>query len=303
MTVQGLSSGIGGPPAPAVTAGPASNGSPTRPARGLIGWMAPGVGELMLASNRQGVPLTAGQRDRLERARLAVDARAGGVHQQDLVSPPPAVLDEHVSRLRATPAGEQMFREGYEVALVDLGRVVAFQPHVFTDTSLERTADLDAHDLAAIAELTLPTAHEVTLEAQCDPVKQAWMIISPNPNLRVAGPFNGDVNGLPGFGFVVAAPAPFVQVVRFEGRYILRDGYHRAFGLLRRGITRVPAFLRDFETVEQLAPPGMLPHAAWLGLRPPLLRDYHDDAVSADLRLPTSRRMIVISALELMPNN
>jgi hypothetical protein len=115
-----------------------------------------------------------------------------------------------------------------------------------------------------------------------------------------AGPV-AEANGMPGFGFVVTVGVSFVQVVRFQDRYVLRDGYHRAFGLLSRGITHVPAFVRDFDTAENLAPAGMLPHGAWLGPRPPVLRDYHDDLVSESVTLPDGRRMVVIQALELSP--
>jgi hypothetical protein len=72
--------------------------------------------------------------------------------------------------------------------------------------------------------------------------------------------------------------AIFIQVARFQGRLVLRDGYHRSYELLSRGITRVPAYVRDFDTTENLAPPGMLPQGTWLGDRPPLLRDYQTPA-------------------------
>jgi hypothetical protein len=59
-----------------------------------------------------------------------------------------------------------------------------------------------------------------------------------------------------------------LEIVRFRNRHMLRDGHHRTFGLLARGITRVPAFIRDFDILENLAPAGMLPHGDWLGDRP-----------------------------------
>lgn len=63
-------------------------------------------------------------------------------------------------------------------------------------------------------------------------------------------------------------------------RYVVRDGYHRSFGLVSRGITRIPAYVRDFTTAEDLAPAGplprrTLPRSTWLGDRP-LLRDYEE---------------------------
>lgn len=48
-------------------------------------------------------------------------------------------------------------------------------------------------------------------------------------------------------------------MARIRGRLVLRDGYHRSFGLLSRRITHVPAYVRDYDTTENLAPAGMLP--------------------------------------------
>lgn len=106
-----------------------------------------------------------------------------------------------------------------------------------------------------------------------------------------------------GFGFKVTVMSSFLQVASFQGRYVMRDGYHRAFGLLSRGISRVPAYVRNFDTTENLAPVGMMPQATWLGDQPPLLRDYHDDQVAEPVSLPAPHRLIVISALELLTPN
>ena len=130
------------------------------------------------------------------------------------------------------------------------------------------------------------------------------MVLSRNPNLRIIGQCGGPIPEQPGataLGFIVGVMPSFMQVMRFGSRYILRDGYHRALGLLDRGITQVPVFTRTMESIEQVILPGMLPQDAYLGERPPLLRDYRDDAVARDVRLPAIQRMIVIQGNELNP--
>jgi len=310
MTDQMLGSSHAGPPdndeleQRLAEPAPAGAGQLERPARVLLGWLPAERGELVLVSNRAGVELTEEQRARVRQARDAVDARPIGIDQTDLVSALPPELADHLARLEATPAGAGMRQEGWDVALVDLERVGAFQPFVFTDTAVERVASVDPADIEAVAELTLPVNHTAPIVGQYDELKQTYILTSPNPNLKVLGNFSGpvpDANGMPGFGFLVTVAPSFVQVVRFQDRYLLRDGYHRAFGLLSRGISRVPAFVRDFDTVENLAPAGMLAHSAWLGPRPPLLRDYHDDLVTESVSLAAQRRMVVIQALELSP--
>lgn len=307
MTDQTLSS-LDGPPAddqleqPLIQPAPAAGAQPERSARVALGWLPPERGEFFLVSNKAGVELSEAQRARVREARNAVAARPAGVDQADLVSALPPELADHVTRLGMTSAGAAMRTEGWDIAMIDLERVVAFQPTVFTDTATQRVADLDPDDLRSIAELTLPVNHTAPVFVQYDELKQAYIITSPNPNLKVVGNFNGPLaNGIPGFGFGVAVAASFVQVVRFQNRCVLRDGYHRAYGLLNRGITRVPAFIRDFDTVENLAPAGMLPHSAWLGDRAPTLHDYHDDSVAESVSLHAQHRMIVIHALELFP--
>jgi hypothetical protein len=93
-----------------------------------------------------------------------------------------------------------------------------------------------------------------------------------------------------------------LNVVRFQDRFLLRDGYHRAYGFLSRGITHVPAFMREMQTIEEVMPPGMyLPQHSYLGERPPLLRDYLDDQVACTVNLPASQKMVVIQGNEFSP--
>jgi hypothetical protein len=89
-----------------------------------------------------------------------------------------------------------------------------------------------------------------------------------------------------------------------HGRYFLRDGYHRAYGLLSAGITHVPALVREYPTYADSKMPvhGMLPVEEFLlGDRPPTLADYLDDAVSVDTFAPITTKMIVVQALEITP--
>ncbi len=306
MTNQTIGS-LNGPPEDDQPARPLTQPEPgvsvQRPARVPLGWLPPERGEFLLA-NQAGAGLSDTQRARVREARDAVAARPAGIDQADLVSALPAELADHVARLEMTPGGATIRAEGWDIAMVDLDRVVAFQPHVFTDTATERVAGLDPDDPRSIAELTLPINYTAPVSVQYDELKQAYIITSPDPNLKVIGNIGGPLpDGVPGFGFKIGVAPPFMQVARFQGRYLLRDGYHRSFGLLSRGITRAPALVRDFDTTENLAPAGMLPQSVWLGDRPPLLRDYHDDRVGESVLLPAQHRVIVIHALELLALN
>jgi len=157
-----------------------------------------------------------------------------------------------------------------------------------TSSGIERTASLDPGDLRAIARLTLPARHpqpvgdlpagdDITpIQGQYHSRTKTYTITSPNLNLTVAGNFD----------------APGNENATQPG------GTHRSFGLLSRGITRVPAYVRDFTTADDLAPAETVPRNAWLGDRPPLLRGYHDDLVAEPVLLPIPHLTIVIQATE-----
>ena len=195
------------------------------------------------------------------------------------------------------------FEQGWRVVVADLRKICSLQTHVFVDHAEERTAAAHADDVETLARISLPLPSEVQLPAQYDPHRQAWMIASPNPNLRIIRNWAGQVQpGLMGFGFAVALMPSFVQVARVQNRLALRDGYHRAVGFLSRSISRVPVLLRDYAEFEDLGlPPGLFPPAVYLGERPPRLVDFLDDEVSAEASLPAFQRMVVIHGLELAP--
>jgi hypothetical protein len=289
-------------PVPEPPDGPPASGLVLRPARAAIGWMRPDEAHRAL---QMGMAGPAPERI-VETARLARDAvasRPAGVSQDDLVSPMPGELAGHVRALQASPAAGPMFTEGWQVQLVDLTGVCAFQPLLYSDRSFESTQLLDANDLTAIAAITLPLTQGDLLPVQYDPIRQAWIVTSVNMNLRIVGNV-GPLPMPPGgsiLGFGVFAGPSFMQVARRNGRYFLRDGNHRALWLLRRGISVVPAFVRDFTAFEELMPDprALLPQDSYCGLRPPVLPDYLDDTFSAAVQAPDPRKIIIIQALEL----
>ncbi len=166
----------------------------------------------------------------------------------------------------------QMFNEGWDVALVDLSRVCAYQPYVNSDQAIERVEGIDGSDVTALASLTLPLGAPTQLPVQFDPTRQAFTVSSPNLNLRVLGPVPPTM--VPGgvFGFAIGASESYLQVGRYADRYFLRDGYHRAYGLLRNGISIVPAFVRTITAFEELLPDPrmMLPQDAYADRAPGL---------------------------------
>ena len=281
-----------------------------RPARALLGWMHTDAAILVLNSNQQ-TPGTPEQREIARRSSAAVASRDDGVDQAGVIEDAPPVLESYIDKLRENSSALMYFAQGFEVKIAHLDRICGFQPVIFTDSAASRVGALDSDDLVGIAEVSLPRTLPQTIRAQYDPVRRSWIIASANPNLRILsqvalqvsnaadGSLRLDDKGFLVMGFAVAIGESFMQVGQFQGRYYLRDGYHRALGFLLKGITRVPVFVRDVPVGENLAPAGMLPEQSYLGSRPPRLPDYLDDDVSIDVTLPASQRLIVIPGLEL----
>jgi hypothetical protein len=290
------------PPEPPVEA--AQTAQVMRSARALIGWMRPDDAARIVQSGRADAAPEAAL-EIAQRARNAAAARPAEIDQGNLITSLPAELDEHARALRASPPAAPMWAEGWQVALVDLRRVRAFQPIVLSDQATDRVAAVDGNDLASIASVTLPLTQGEPVPVQFDPIKQAWTVISANQNLRVLGnlgPMAVSPGGI-GLGFVVVRWPSFMQVGCYRGRHFLRDGYHRAFGLLSRGISVVPAFVRDITAFEELLPDprAMLPQDSYRGSRPPVLPDYLEKTVSAAVQVPAQHKMVIIQALELTP--
>jgi hypothetical protein len=280
-----------------------------RAARAPIGWMTEEEGAMWIAGRELSATPNPAHLERCRIARAAVAAREPGIDQSAIILPLPDVLQGHIAALRASPLSALFFADAGEPVLVDLRHVCAIQAVVHTEDALRRVEGLVKDDWTSIASITMPVppAHPLPLPAIFDESRKAHVISSQNPNLRVMVNLQGmqvDVNGMkmPAFGFGIALAPSFLCVAKLKGRYFLRDGYHRAYGLLRRGITHVPALVREFPSIESVQlPAGMLPQDAFLGDRPALLPDYLNDDVSVDTSAPITTKIIVVQALEVTP--
>jgi len=268
----------------------------TRPARALIGWFDPIQIDLLFAG-----PELPRYQEAALRARTAVGQRVANIEQPNVLSPLPKEAEAYVESWRAaTPmaAGAE-----WRCDVADLRRVIAAQPFIFTDHASERVSMLDPQNWESLASFTLPHPRQIATTGQYDLARQAFVFASPDPNLRVLGNWSGQVQGHSVFGFVVGIVTSFMNVGVFRGRVFLRDGYHRALGLLGRGIYRVPVLVQEYAAFEHIGlPQGMLPQDAYLGDRPPQLADYLDDEVALSVTRSATQKLLVIQANELTAN-
>jgi hypothetical protein len=202
----------------------------------------------------------------------------------------------------------------WRIGMADLRQVLSFQKIVVEEQAMERVdATVRADDVQSIFSFCLPEpVGREGLQGAMDPDQKGITFSSLNPNLRVAGLAGSeiDVAFAPGqpptkqsfIGFVVNFGAPFMQVAEYNGRWFVRDGYHRCFGLLRRGISKIPCVFVRARSFAELgaANPAFFPYEVLFGERPPFLRDFLDDTVSVTTRQVAQRKVIRIRAEEFM---
>src|SRR5262249_48917233 len=147
----------------------------------------------------------------------------------------------------------------WDVGVVDLRKVLSFQWSVILDRVDERLGGVNQENWNELFSVCLPIPTPVDrFRFLTYPEDRAFTISSTNPNLRLLAPVSGDAtvapnpNALPRtvpmFGFGIDFGAPFVQIMDFHGRWFVRDGYHRCYGLLKRGVFRIPCvFIRTSE--------------------------------------------------------
>ena len=269
-----------------------------RPARALLGWLSDKQARGVLTSHRRDLELTDEQRQAVEAARAVVAAREKSRALSPIVAPCPEILHAH----RAALYGHERFKtfrdEGWEIYIVDLTRVCVVQHAVVTEPDA-RITRLDADDLPALADIMLPIPDPQPLSYQVDSLRNVAVVGSLDGNLRVVGFAAREVPRGTHMGFILEIATSYVQVAEVGGRFVLRDGNHRAAALVKKGITKVPALVRSFAHGEDLAPPkGVLAPAIYLGERPPTPLDYWDPAVSAAVLVPRRRKFVLIQALE-----
>jgi hypothetical protein len=281
--------------------------------RSLIAWVDQNEAVTTLLGHLPGpAEDTSGQKQVWEVARRALEGRAAfRLPTPNLTELPPELLQRgNAFRLRpdviATFPGLD-----WTVGIVDLKDVLSFQKIVIEEEATERANAVIADDLQSLFSFCLPDPAEgIGLSGTMDPDQKGITLSSLNPNLRIGGHIVADVDvvvapGSPAqkqkfVGYSINFGARFVQVAEYNSRWFVRDGYHRTFGLTRRGINRIPCVFIRARSFAELgaAAPGFFSYEVLFGDRPPFLTDFLDDAVSTSANQKAHRKVVRISAEE-----
>ncbi len=206
----------------------------------------------------------------------------------------PTSAAPHLRQLLSSPVFARF--QGYEVKMVELGRLIVFQHWVDAD------AAMGVHGEGSTAA---PGEDEIL--RRCLPVEvvppatMTWMqtattvtVCSMNSSLRFFGPRIDHANGQITF---TVGPEPNLMIVReHAGRYVLANGNHRAWWLRSRGITMAPALVLHHPSPEQVAQGGTIRKEVLFGERPPLVDHFFDDHLAASVDVRSIVKVVKLTA-------
>lgn len=237
---------------------------------------------------------------RYEEQRQAVGARdAFALPPPSLAPPPDGLASRAEAFLDAVSARNTPTRAG----IIDLHEVLSFQKVVALDSINDRVGSLTQDDWPGLFDLCLPLARpDEDLSGTYDRDGKGLTITSLNPNLRASPVQQVNRNGQQMIGFNVAFGTNWVNVVEYRGRAFLRDGYHRCYGLLSRGIRHVPCAFTQAQSFSDVnsGSSGHITQEHLLGTHPPFLTDFLDAAVSTTGEQRAFRKVIRIRAEEFV---
>ena len=161
----------------------------------------------------------------------------------------------------------------WSLGVVDLRPLVAFQRRLFFSSEMFLPPIPAAKDWPSLLALTFAPAQPVKYDMSHDPASHVWFFRSSNPNLQVRT--DSDLNS----PLRVHGGSPFFEVACFRDRWFLRDGYHRAFALLRAGVFEIPAVIVQAKTIEELGAikPWFFSEEVLFSADPPRVLDFLDE--------------------------
>jgi len=219
----------------------------------------------------------------IERARRAVGARdtyapADPVHTDW----PASFADLLGTQIHRSDLQSEMHGLDWSAGVVDLRCLLAFQRRLIFDEHFPQPEVPASEDWAGLIALAfgppVPIAYSTRAANTSELVLQ-----SENPNLQIRPSISGNH-----VSFDIHGGSPFFEVAEYRGRWFLRDGYHRAYQLLRANIAYFPAVIIHARTLAELGPvqPWFFSEDALFSSHPPRLIDFLDDDLVIEYSRP-----------------
>lgn len=197
-----------------------------------------------------------------------------------------ALCDEETQLLGETLAAQisrrdlqsEMHGLHWSLGVVDLRRLLAFQRRLSFDPTLPPLTIPTQSDWCGLIKTSFASPSPVICDMVHDREKKTVTLQSTNPNMQLR------VTSDPETPVAVYAGSPFFEVAQYKGRWFLRDGYHRAYNLLRAGIYRLPTVIVHARTLEELGAihSRFFSEETLLSQRPPFVTDFLDESLTSE---------------------
>ncbi len=198
----------------------------------------------------------------------------------------------------------------WEFAWVELAKLLTFQPNLNTAyiESLREKAP-KPEDTDGLFRFCLPLSKEAitkeTVAVSFNEVSNIFSIVTENLDFRILGQVQGQEpeSGRRFVGFLYGGGLPQMSVAEYKGRYLMKNGYHRAFALYQAGHTFLPCLLVHTKNYANTGAQkqGFFPLDTMLSDRPPRLEDFTSPAAVAIPRRLLRVVITVQAGLSLLP--
>jgi hypothetical protein len=165
----------------------------------------------------------------------------------------------------------------WTLAVIDVRRLLAFQRRLVFGCVSQAPILPARHDwpqLISFAIGSQRSTEHVLIHDRSEEDQLDIRLHSSNPDLRLRlhpKTRGGDLLPLSLYG-----GSPFFEVAEFHGRWFLRDGYHRAYHLLKAGVDRMPVVVIYARSIQELGAtaPWFFNEEQLFSDRPPQVTDF-----------------------------
>lgn len=171
-------------------------------------------------------------------------------------------------------------------AFVELAKIHCFQKHLnseYVKSLLQKVPESD--DAEGTVKFCLPTKDEMQkteVITSHNPVTNTLSMVTENLNFRIIGTIGGEdaVTKRNFTGFIYGFGLPQISVVNYNGTFLLRNGYHRAFALFKKGHKFLPCILLSTDSFELTGAhqPGFFSIDLIRSDKSPILSDFDTEA-------------------------
>lgn len=264
---------------------------------------------------RQGLQLSEAEiaevRGKSKLARDYVDSTKARSSLRPQTQPFPSKFDSHLDAVRKEPTFQEHLAgvTDSQFVMIELGKVVAFQAYLNCEYLEALARRIPAHgDEEALLRFCLPTRTDKVGEAllaNINPDTNTFTASTDNLDFRIVGNVQGEdaTSGRKFTGFAYGPGLREMSVAEYNGRFILKNGYHRAFALRKAGYQFAPVLIVKVPTYNLTGAnrPGFFPSDVLMGPRPPIIDDFASPAAVPIKRLKLKMVVSIHAEVQAIP--